>query len=200
MKSLKYLIAMAVLVLAITPSLAFGQHNTGTQGCCDLLDPYWTLVAAPPGVTLGNVYSTPIDGRGWVPPSPNSWWINPTGSQVSEPVGNYDYQMTFTLTSPTMLSGEFAADNSACLSLDGSPTGMCTVNGDHGFEQYTPFELGILGPGTHTLDAIVFNEGDITGLELEIGPEGTTPEPSSLLLMGTGVLGLIGVVRRKLVG
>jgi hypothetical protein len=40
MKSLKYLIpAMAVLVLAITPSLAFGQFNTGTQGCCNLLGP-----------------------------------------------------------------------------------------------------------------------------------------------------------------
>jgi PEP-CTERM motif-containing protein len=32
----------------------------------------------------------------------------------------------------------------------------------------------------------------------QVNAAGTTPEPSSLLLMGTGVLGLAGFVRRKL--
>jgi hypothetical protein len=191
MKGLMYSIAMAVVVLAITPSLAFGQHNTGTQGCCDLLDPFWTLTAAPPGVTLGPVFSTAIDDRGWVPPSPNSWWINPTGHQDPMPAGFYDYSITFSLGSPTDIMGEFAADNSACI----LGFGICTVNGDHGFEQYTPFDLGVLGTGQHTLVFEVSNESDITGLEVEF-----TPEPSSLLLMGSGVLVLVGVVRRKLVG
>jgi len=51
MKNLEYLIVIAVLAPAITPSLAFGQtvYSTGTQGCCDLLDPHYTLVAAPQG-------------------------------------------------------------------------------------------------------------------------------------------------------
>jgi len=195
MKSLKYLIAMAVLVLAITPSLAFGQHNTGTQGCCDLLDPYWTLTAAPPGVTLGPVYSTDIDSRGWVPPSPNSWWINPTGFQDDMPAGFYDYQVAL---SPTwaggVISGEFAADNSACILGYGS--GACTTGGDHGFDHYTPFSI-FVPAGTPDLVFEVNNESLITGLEVEFT---STPEPSSLLLMGSGVLVLVGVVRRKLVG
>jgi hypothetical protein len=102
--------------------------------------------------------------------------------------------MTFSLTSPTMISGEFAADNSACI----LGYGICTMPpGDRGFDHYTPFSLGVLGTGQHTLVFEVSNESLYTGLEVEIGPA-TTPEPSSLLLMGTGVLGLIGVVRRKL--
>src|ERR1039458_4962291 len=169
MKSLTYLIALAVLVLAITPSVAFGQQNSGTQGCCDLLDPYWTLVAAPSGVTLGNVYSTPVY-PGWVQPSPNSQWINPYGNDNAAPGGNYDYQETFALTSPTMISGEFAADNDACIMLNGSVLAICTLSGDHGFEQYTPFELGLLPSGTYHVDFIVNNETESpTALEVEIG-------------------------------
>jgi hypothetical protein len=205
MKSLKYLIpAMAILVLAITPSLAFGQFNTGTQGCCDKLDHHWTLTDAPPGVLLGNVFSVDPDSLGfqcpggWCPPSPGSWWINPTGSLDSNaPAGLYTYSMTFTFDGLTDIKGEFAADNSAEIWIGSVYTGIHTLGGSYGFQQYTPFDLGVLS-GQQTLNFKVNNEGSYTGLEVEFFA--TTPEPSSLLLMGTGVLALIGVVRRKLVG
>ena len=205
MKSLKYLIpAMAVLVLAITPSLAFGQYNTGTQGCCGLEDPNW-MVTLPGGTIPVHAYSVdPGDPSrfgcpgGWCPPSPGSWWINPTGTlDESAPAGLYEYSMRFGLSSPTDIKGEFAADNSACIYID-TALGQCTTGGDHGFDHYTPFDFGVLGAGTHSIDVYVTNEGLYTGLEVEFFA--TTPEPSSLLLMGTGVLALIGVVRRKLVG
>jgi hypothetical protein len=196
MKSLKYLIAMAVLVLAITPSLAFGQHNTGTQGCCDLLDPYWTLIASPVGA--GPVYS--VDpAAGWIAASPGSAWINPTGSLVDMPFGLYDYSVALPSNwAGGIISGEFAADNSACIL--GYGPGACTTGGDHGFTHYSPFSI-FVPAATPDLVFEVTNGPTfalVTGLEVEFNPT-TTPEPSSLLLMGTGVLGLIGVVRRKLV-
>ena len=174
MKSAKCLLVMAVLTLTITPSLAFGQtvYNTGTQGCCDLLDPNYTLVAAPSGVALGSVYSSPLACGGygcWITPLAGSWWIDPTGTDDwSSPMGNYTYQQTFTLTSTTgaMLSGEFSADNEVCVSLNGGPT-QCALDGDLSFLQFTSFEFTTgFQVGTNTLTFVVYNDGGPTGLEV----------------------------------
>jgi PEP-CTERM motif len=48
----------------------------------------------------------------------------------------------------------------------------------------------------NTLGAIPSESFTITG----IVSEGTTPEPSSILLLGSGILGLAGVLRRRLMG
>jgi len=199
------LIAPAVLALAITPFCAGQVNNTGVQGCCDLLDPNWTLVAAPAGVTLGNVYSTPTYPA-WVTPSAGSAWINPFGDNGSQPAGNYTYEETFNLasTAGASLTGEFAADNDATMYLNGNLVAS-TVNGILGFEQYTPFSTSSdFLVGTNTIEFVVNNAAPSpTGLEVEISGVSsvvTTPEPASFLLMGSGVLALAGVVRRKYLG
>ncbi len=175
MKSPKYLIAIAAVATAIAPSLAFGQvvYNTGTQGCCDLLDPHYTLVAAPAGVPLGNLYSTVAVGS-WVTPLPGSSWINPSGfDDWAAPEGNYTYRQTFALTSTAgaRLTGTFTADNEVCVTLNGGPA-QCSQGGVYGYEQYTAFEFTSgFQVGTNTLDYVVYNDGGPTALDVAIsGP------------------------------
>ena len=60
---------------------------------------------------------------------------------------------------------------------------------------------GLIGTGN---DTITFNGGDdpswmaLDNISVTAQTGGTVPEPSSLLLLGSGVLGLGGVIRRKL--
>ena len=194
MQPLPRSIALLVLVLAITTSLAFGQavYNTGTQGCCGKLDPHYTLIAAPSGVTLGNVYSTPLASGScgaWVTPLPGSSWIDPTGTvDWGAPDGNYTYQQTFTLTSTAgaKLIGEWSSDNQSCVTLNGGPA-QCTQGGECNLNHYTPFEFTSgFQVGTNTLDFVVYNDTGPTGLLVEIN--GTATE-KKLHNFGSGMDG-----------
>ncbi|MGA2905922.1 MAG: hypothetical protein ABSD98_19015 [Candidatus Korobacteraceae bacterium] len=182
MKSRRHsLYALAILALAITPSLVFGQNNTGTAGTCppcDVLDPYYTLVIVPPPLIAPlPVYSAPpVPGfPGWVLPVPGSNWINADGYDNSNGLaGLYDYQTMFAFGLPVNTEGEFAADNSGCLYANGvvpankiGCTPLIT-----GFAQYTHFVIpkSDLVAGTNTLDFQVTNTssswgGSWTGLE-----------------------------------
>ena len=68
----------------------------------------------------------------------------------------------------------------------------------------TPFGLSLLTSGTHELDSLVLQLAsvdmgvDFTGTINTAGT--TTPEPSTLLLFGSGFLGLAGAIRRRLKG
>ena len=202
------LTVVLLLALAATPSFATvtGLFGTGAGLACGGFsgppDPNYDLVSAPTGVPLHDARTTGV-WPGWVDPPSGTCWINPYGNEGAfAPGGFYDYKTTFNeIGTLSMVNGVFAGDNDACIFLNGSTiAAACTVNPDHGYEQLTAFTIDASTPGglhlgTNTLDFIVRNDdGTQTGLLVAFS---TTPEPSSIMLFGSGVLGLAGILRRR---
>jgi hypothetical protein len=162
-------------------------------------------------------------GGGWVndpADTPQSDWIGPgvavNGAtwQLQDPSigGNYDYQTTFNLAAagPVSITGQWSVDNHGYdILLDGASTGNFTeapgyplnqypgTDPSDDFEQWTPFTITGTGTlGTNTLDFLVYNSVPspvVTGLRVEF----TVPEPSTLVLLSLGGLGLLGFAWRK---
>ena len=210
------LLALVLLALAITPSFASsipvfstgaGLSNSGQT------DPNYKIISAPSGAPPpGQALTTP--GLGYVAAPSGTQWVNSWGyDNGNTPSGTYDYQTTFDLTGlnpgTAELTGFWAADDTGYILLNGvAAVGLGTVLSDPGFRSLTAFDItGGFHAGVNTLDFMVTNDpffpgdGIATGLLVSIsGTASPTPEPSSLLLMGSGLLGLAAVVRRKLMG
>jgi len=112
----------------------------------------------------------------------NSLWISGYGSSTTVA----DYSLNGALLS-SFSTGQLY--NSA-LALDPADQTLWLVNGLNGnLEQYS--QAGVLlsvGP----------NVGFPYGGEFNLEPATTTPEPGTLVMFGSGILGLAGVLRRKI--
>ncbi len=182
-----------------------------------LNDPHYTLVSEPSAASsqvqvLTSAFGFPVVPGGWIGDSSTSAWIAPTnvpflnGGQAYG--GYYDYQTTFTLASfnpanqAASLSGQWAADDSGTIFLNGVSTGQAA----DGYGAYSPFTLTSgFQSGVNTLDFLVLEDGaGATGLRVD-GIGGTVspaavPEASSTVSLGALLtLGLGGLLlaRRK---
>ena len=192
-KTLLVVVAMAVLVCAPAAFaqnlLTNGSFETGdltgwsTSGNNSLIE-----------VTTGSFYqySGAEDGLFYVVAGP----VGSTGtlSQSFSDTAGQNYSFSFWLNA--------VGDNPSSISVMWDGTTVYSATNPTTNDVWTQFTFSETGTGNDTVSFTFRDDPGWIALDnvSVSAQQQTVPEPSSLLLMGSGILGLAGVIRRKLIG
>lgn len=185
-----------VSIAPASESVATILPNTGTAGIGNP-DTHYVLTYSPDGVTppvSKTTYGrTPVLPSWCVAPA-GTQWIGPSAGTEFNPVGYYEYTLTFSIRGVHTVSGKWASDNNGEILLNGVSTGITTIFDEFG--ALKPFSISGGFTGNDTLVFRVYNGSCQTGLLVSGLTATQAPGPGAVLLASFGI-GLVQWLHRR---